>query len=51
MGVKEPKTTYNNNKPASKIKQYIIKHIYNLDKVLVDLKQAKILIFRAKSQL
>ena len=48
--IKGPKTTYNNKELAPGIRQYVIKHIQNLDKVLADLKQAGVIIAGAKSQ-
>ena len=50
IGVKQPKTIYNNKKLAPRIKQYVIDHIQNLDKLLANLEQGKITIVRAKSQ-
>lgn len=41
---------YSNKKLASKIQQYIIKYIENLDKIIVNLKQAEITIDEVKSQ-
>lgn len=48
--VKKPKIIYNKEKLVSKIWQYIVSHIENLDYILINLKKAKITIFRAKSQ-
>ena len=48
--VKDVKIIYNNKKLAPGIKQYVIEHIQNLDKVLADLKQAGVTIAGAKSQ-
>ncbi len=50
MGVKRPKTKYNNEELAPGIRRYILEHIQNLDKVLADLEQASVTIARAKSQ-
>lgn len=47
--VKSLKTIYNNKELASKIEQYIIEHIQSLDKILMDLKQAGVIITGAKS--
>lgn len=35
--VKRPKTTYNNEKLALRIRQYVVEHIQNMDKGLADL--------------
>ena len=51
VGVKRPKTIYNNEELALGIRQYMIEHIQNLDKVLADLEQAGITIAEAKSEL
>lgn len=48
--MKEPKTTYNNEELASRIWQYVVEYIQNPDKVLLDLKQARVTISKAKSQ-
>ena len=37
MGIKKLKTTYNNKEIAPRIRQYIVEHIQNLDKVLANL--------------
>ena len=37
IGVKRLKTMYNNKELAFEIKQYVVEHIQNLDKVLTDL--------------
>lgn len=37
MAVKKPKTIYNNKKMALNIRQYVFRHIQNLDKILADL--------------
>ena len=50
MGVKDPKTTYNNEELASGIQHYIVKYIQNLDQVLANLNRVKVTISRAKSQ-
>ena len=50
MGVKRPKTTYNNEELAHGIGQYVVEHIQNLDKVLADLERAGVTIAGAKSQ-
>lgn len=48
--VKKLKTTYNNEEFASKIKQYVVEHTKNLDKVLADLEQTRVIIAGTKSQ-
>lgn len=48
IGVKSPKTIYNNKKLASRIRRYVIEHIQNLNKVLADLEQAVVIIAEAK---
>ena len=48
--IKEPKTKYNNEELASKIRYYIFELIQNLDIVLADLKQMEVIIIGAKSQ-
>lgn len=50
VGVKKPKTTYNNKELAPEIKQYVVEDIQNLDKVLADLEQAEVTIAGAKPQ-
>lgn len=50
MAVKKLKTIYNNKKIASDIRQYILKYIQNLNKILANLEQASIIITKAKSQ-
>lgn len=50
VGIKGPKTTYNNQELASGIRRYVVKHIQNLDSVLADLERASITIGGAKSQ-
>ena len=50
MGVKGPKTKYNNEEVALGIRRYILEHIQNLDKVLADLEKAEVTIAEAKSQ-
>lgn len=37
VGVKKPKTKYNNEELASKIRCYVFKNIQTLDMILVDL--------------
>ena len=48
--VKRPKTTYHNEELAPGIRQYVVEHIKNLDKVLADLERARVTIAGAKSQ-
>lgn len=48
--IKGPKIIYNNKKLAPRIWRYVVEHIQNLDKVLLDLEQARIIISKAKSQ-
>lgn len=48
--IKGPKIIYNNKKLAPGIWRYVVEHIQNLDKVLLDLEQARIIISKAKSQ-
>ena len=50
VGVKGSKTTYNNEELAPGIRQYVIEHIQNLDKVLADLERADVTTAEAKSQ-
>ena len=50
VGVKGPKTMYNNEEFAPGIREYVVEHIQNLDKVLADLEQAKVTIAGAISQ-
>lgn len=50
MRIKKLKTTYNNKKVAFEIRQYMIKHIQNLDKVLANLKLSGVTIAQTKSQ-
>lgn len=50
LGVKSPKTMYNNKELAPRIKRYITEYIYNLIKVLADLERAGVTIVRNKSQ-
>ena len=50
VGVKDPKTTYNNKEAAPGICCYMLEHIQSLDKVFADIKEAKATITRAKSQ-
>lgn len=49
--VKKLKTMYNNKELLSKIRQYMVKYIQNLDKILTNLKQVKVIIVIIKSQL
>ncbi len=51
IGVKRPKTTYNNEELATEIRRYVVEYIRNLDKVLADLEGAGVTIAGAKSQL
>ncbi len=50
VGLKGPKTTYNNEELASEIRRYLVEYIQNLDKVLADLERAGVTIAGAKSQ-
>ena len=50
IGIKRPKIIYINKKLILGIKQQVVKHIENFDKVLVDLERAGVTIARAKSQ-
>ena len=50
MGVKGPKTKYNNEEIAPGIRRYVLELIQNLDKVLADLERAGATIAGAKSQ-
>ena len=50
VGIKGPKTTYNNEELAPGIRRYVVEHIQNLDAVLADLERAGITIAGAKSQ-
>ena len=49
VGIKGPKTTYNNEELAPGIWRYVVEHIENLDAVLADLERAGITIAGAKS--
>ena len=48
--IKKPKTTYNNKELTPKIRQYVLEHIQNLDKILANLEEAGVTIAGAKSQ-
>ena len=50
MRVKRPKTKYNNEELAPRIRRYILEHIQNLNKVLADWERADVTIAGAKSQ-
>ena len=50
VGVKRPKTTYNNKELVPRIRRYVVEYIQNLDKVLADLERAGVTITGAKSQ-
>lgn len=50
VGIKGPKTTYNNQELAPVVRRYVVEHIQNLDAVLADLDLAGITIAGAKSQ-
>lgn len=50
MGLKRSKITYNNKELILKIRQYIVEHIQNLDKILANLEQVGVIITRPKSQ-
>ena len=50
LGVKGPKTKYNNEEVAPEIRRYVLEHIQNLDKVLADLERARVTIAGGKSQ-
>ena len=50
VGVKRPKTKYNNEEIAPEIRCYVFEYIQNLDKVFLDLERARVIIAGAKSQ-
>ena len=50
IGIKGPKTTYNNEEIVPGIRRYILKHIIWMDGVLADLERAGCTISGAKSQ-
>ncbi len=50
LGVKGPKTKYNNEELALGIRRYVLEHIQNLDNVLADLEPAGVTIAGVKSQ-
>lgn len=48
--VKRQKTTYNNKELISGIKQYIVEHIEDLDRISADLERARVTIASTNSQ-
>ncbi len=50
VGIKRPKTMYNNQELAPGIRRYLVEHIQSLDAVLADLERTGITIAGAKSQ-
>lgn len=50
IGIKDPKTKYNNKKLALRVKCSVLEYIQHLNKVLADLEQVGIIIARVKSQ-
>ena len=50
VGVKGPKTTYNNAEVAPGIRRYVLEHIQSLDRVLADIERAGATISGLKSQ-
>jgi hypothetical protein len=50
IGIKGPKTIYNNKKIIFRIRRYILEHIIWMDRILADLKRAECTILKAKSQ-
>jgi hypothetical protein len=50
INIKDPKTTYNNEKVIFKIRRYILEHIIWIDGILINLERAKCTISGAKSQ-
>ena len=50
VGVKGPKTTYNNAEVAPGVRKYVLEHIQSLDKVLADIERAGATISGLKSQ-
>jgi hypothetical protein len=50
IGVKGPKTTYNNEKIIFKIRKYILEHIIWINGILADLKRTRYTISEIKSQ-
>ena len=48
--VKRNQTNYNNNKVVFETRAFVLRHIQNLNKVLIDIKRSKIIIFDEKSQ-
>jgi hypothetical protein len=49
IGVKKPKTTYNNEKVIPEIRKYILKHIIWINEVLANLERVRYTISKAKS--
>jgi hypothetical protein len=41
INIKEPKTTYNNEKVIPEIRKYILEHIIWIDRVLANLERAR----------
>ena len=50
IGVKGPKTIYNNKEMTPNIRKYVLKHIQWLDRILADLERTNYTISDAKSQ-
>jgi hypothetical protein len=49
IGMKGPRTTYNNKETILGIKKFIFKHIQRLNKILADLERAGYIILDPKS--
>ena len=49
IGVKGPKTDYNNKEVIPRIRKFILKYIQNLNKVLYNIEKASIIILEKKS--
>ena len=50
MGVKRPKTTYDDAKVLPGVRHYVMEHIQNLDVVLADIERAEATVLGEKSQ-
>ena len=50
VGIKNPKTTFNNEKTAFKIHHYMLKHIQFLDKTFADIAQTGAITAKTKPQ-
>ena len=48
--VKNDRNNYNNKKIVFKIRIFMFRHIQNLNKILIDIKRSKIIIFDEKFQ-